>query len=350
MIKKEITELLKLRDVDQGQLFKDADFVREKYVGREVYLRALIEYSNICRKDCYYCGIRSSNKCQSIRYTLNEEEVLEVAVVAQKQKINSLVIQSGERCSNEFVDDIERLLKVIAQKFNNQFRVTLSCGEQSKDVYKRWYDAGGVRYLLRFETSNQSLYKKIHPSDSKHDFRTRLQCLNDLKELGFQVGSGFMMGLPTQNYDDIASDLLFLKELDVDMVGMGPYLPHNKTPLFASEEWDLNEKINVSLNAIATLRIMMKDINIAATTALRAAAIDGRSKGIRAGANVVMPNFTPKKYREEYYLYENKPLVYTDEQMTLMEEECVSGQYILKYGEWGDSKHSKHSKQNRIFL
>ncbi|MBF0297903.1 MAG: [FeFe] hydrogenase H-cluster radical SAM maturase HydE [Oligoflexia bacterium] len=341
---------------EQNALFKHANAIRKKCVGNNVYLRALIEYSNVCQKDCYYCGIRSSNK-EYDRYTLPIEEVLKISQKVLDANITSLVIQSGERSSNEFVKNIEEILITIAKTFNNKFRVTLSCGEQTFEVYKRWFKAGCQRYLLRFETSNENLYNKIHPNNNLHSYAHRLKAIKDLRSVGFQVGSGFMIGLPTQTYSDIADDLLFLKKYNIDMVGMGPYIEHQKTPLydmyggcemeelaelaekFRKKNWSLEKRLNTAINAIAVLRIIMKDINIASTTALSAINSEGRRLGLLAGANVVMPNFTSEQYRENYFLYQNKPKIYTEDALTRINSECKQNNLNIKYNTWGDSNH-----------
>lgn len=353
--KEEIVSALKAVGEEQSRLFKAATHIRNKYISKEVYLRALIEYSNICRKDCYYCGIRKSNQ-QYERYQLSDKEVLSYADNAWKSGIYSLVIQSGEVTSSKFANDIERVLYKIGEKFNHQMRVTLSLGEQSREVFKRWYKAGATRYLLRFETSNERLYNRIHPSDSTHSFKNRLTCLEDLRGIGYQVGSGFMMGLPGQTYLDIADDLLFLTKLDVDMVGMGPYLEHQNAPLSQmvskmaprenNLEWsmsDINERLNVALNAIAVLRILMKTINIAATTALQSISSEGRMRALLASANVIMPNFTDESYKRKYFLYANKPFASGEDIFGLAATSAAAkaSGMVVKFNEWGDSKHYK---------
>ncbi len=221
--------------------------------------------------------------------------------------------------------------------------VTLSLGEQKEEVYQRWFDAGAHRYLLRIETSNPELYQMYHPTDTLHEYARRLTCLKTLQRIGYQTGTGVMIGLPFQTTADLADDLLFMKQFDVDMVGMGPYIEHQHTPLYQyrSELLPIQERFGLALKMIAILRILMKDINIAAATALQAIDPLGREKAIRIGANIIMPNITPGKFRNDYALYENKPCV--DEEP----EECKNCLDVriqladgeIGYGEWGDSLH-----------
>jgi len=347
MTKNEIINLLSSRGEDAKKLRNQAEALKKEKVGNVVYFRGLIEYSNICAKNCYYCGIRCGNDLIS-RYQLTDEDVFEAVDYAWKKKYASVVIQAGEISTPSFVSQIEFLLKEISRRTNNEIAVTLSLGEQTKETFKRWREAGASRYLLRLETSNPELYEKIHPADSKHSFKERLNCLHLLRELDYQVGSGVMMGLPFQTLEDIASDLLFLKDLDVDMVGMGPYLEHVSTPLYVHHENLLSkkERFEMSINAVAILRLLMPDINIAATTALQSIDSSGREKAIEAGANVIMPNLTPTKFRENYLLYENKPCIDEDKEKCsacLAARIKVTGNEI-GYGIWGDALHYKKRK------
>jgi len=226
---------------------------------------------------------------------------------------------------------------------NGELGVTLSVGEQEPEVYRRWFEAGAHRYLLRVESTNPSLYSRIHPADSRHSFSRRLECLKSLQDTGYQTGTGVMIGLPYQTMDDLAGDLLFMKEFDVDMCGMGPYIEHADTPLIshAGELMPLKERFDLTLKMIAIIRIMMKDINIVAATALQAIDLVGREKAVKIGANILMPNITPGKYRDSYKLYDNKPC--TDDSAEDCQS-CLEARVSLAdaeviYGEWGDSKH-----------
>lgn len=349
--KSDLIGLLSAEKAEKQVLFKRAEEVKLREVGNKVYFRGLVEFSNICGKDCYYCGIRRSNK-HAQRYNLTDEQILDAAKFAHENNYGSLVLQSGELESPAFANRIEILLREIKRISDGKLGITLSLGEQNRDVYRRWFNAGAHRYLLRIETSNPDLYHRYHPTDTKHDFQKRLDCLYTLKDLGYQTGTGVMIGLPFQDTGHLADDLLFMKEFDVDMVGMGPYIEHLDTPLFKfrNELKPIGERFDLALKMIATLRILMKDINIAAATALQAIDPLGREKAIRTGANIIMPNITPGKYRNDYALYENKPCV--DEEP----EDCVNCLDVrvrladgeIGYGEWGDSKHFQRRRESAI--
>lgn len=346
--KQDIIRLLSLEDkAEQQVLFNKALEVRNQTIGNKVYLRGLIEYSNICYKNCYYCGIRSGNE-KKIHYTITHNEVVEAARFAYEQNYGSIVLQSGEQQGTHFAKTIEQLIIDIKKVSDHKLGITLSCGEQSEDTYKRWYDAGAHRYLLRIESSSRELYNRIHPLNPMHSFNTRLEKLNLLKKLHYQVGTGVMIGLPSQTIENLADDLLFFKQIDVDMVGMGPYIEHEETPMYhiKTNPLSLTERFELSLRMIATLRLLMPDINMAASTAMQAIDPLGREKAIKAGANIIMPNLTPVKYRSNYQLYDGKPCLDEDA------AKCT-GCMILRIkstgsdvglGEWGDSKHFENRK------
>lgn len=340
--KEDLVYLLGLKGEERSLLRKKSAEVKNETVGNKVYFRGLIEYSNKCKKDCYYCGVRASNTHPS-RYQLEDVEVLEAAKFAHENKFASLVIQSGERSDQAFIAKIEYLLQEIMKMSNNELGITLSCGEQSLKTYKRWKDAGARRYLLRIETSNRAHYSKLHPNDSLHDFDERIAALGRLREAGYQVGTGVMIGLPFQTLEDLANDILFFKELDIDMAGMGPFIEHKETPLYPhrNELMTLQERFDLSLNMVALLRITMKDINIAATTAMQAIDPQGREKALFIGSNVIMPNLTPVKYREDYLLYEDKPCIdeEADECQNCLEARIHVAGGDIGYNEWGDSLH-----------
>ena len=305
--KQDIIYLLSLDKKDSEKLFEKAKAVKTKYIGNKVYYRGLIELTNFCLKDCYYCGIRKSNKLIE-RYELNEDEIISSALFAEKHNYASLVIQGGELISKKFSLKIEHLLKKIHQKTSGKLGITLSLGEQSKETYQRWLDAGAHRYLLRIETTDINLYHKIHPQDDVHNYHHRLKSLKDIQDIGFQTGTGVMIGLPFQTIESLADDLLFFKSFDIDMIGMGPYIEHEQTPLFQYKDLLLSkkERLDLSFKMIAVLRILMKDVNIAATTAMQTIDPKGHVKAISVGANVIMPNTTPLDYRENYSLYDDK--------------------------------------------
>jgi biotin synthase len=273
---------------------------------------------------------------------LDEEEVIRCAQHAYKNEYGSIVIQSGERTDQEFIEKINNLVRKIKIMSNGKLGITLSCGDQTRDTYQQWFESGAHRYLLRFEASDPDLYYKIHPNNKKHFLLNRLTSLQHLKETGYQVGSGMMIGLPGQTRENLADDLLLMKILNVDMVGMGPYIEHKDTPMFGLKDQLLpkNERLELSLLTLSVLRILMPDINIAAATALDSLADDGRLQAIRAGANVLMPNLTPLKYRENYFLYENKPfLTEADDLIKKINESDNLNGFKIKLIEWGDSRH-----------
>jgi biotin synthase len=337
-----IISLLKTEETDKILLFKKSSEIREKYIGKKVWFRGLIEFSNICGKDCLYCGIRKGNKNLS-RYRLSDNEILAAAKFAYDNKYGSIALQSGEMEGSAFSKRVEKLLIRIKELSNGELGITLSVGEQMPEVYKKWFDAGAHRYLLRVESTNRNLYNRIHPLDSKHDFQQRLNCLKSLQDIGYQTGTGVMIGLPFQTLDDLAGDLLFMKEFNIDMCGMGPYIEHADTPLISVKDTliPLQERFDLTLKMIAIIRIMMKDINIVAATALQAIDPLGREKAVKIGANILMPNITPGKYRNSYKLYDNKPC--TDEAaedcMSCLETRVTLSDSEVIYGEWGDSKH-----------
>jgi biotin synthase len=337
-----IISLLESEEAEKIHLFSKSVEVKEKYIGKKVWFRGLIEFSNVCGKDCLYCGIRKGNK-NLTRYNLSDEEILTAAKFAYENKYGSIALQSGEIENNKFAKRVEKLLNMIKELSNGELGITLSVGEQEPEVYKRWFDAGAHRYLLRVESTNRELYSKIHPENKKHDFDRRLECLKNLQDIGYQTGTGVMIGLPFQTIEDLAGDLLFMKEFNIDMCGMGPYIEHADTPLIkhSGELMPLKERFDLTLKMIAVIRIIMKDINIVAATALQAIDPMGREKAVKLGANILMPNITPGKYRDSYKLYDNKPC--TDDsaedcQSCLETRVSLAGAEVI-YGEWGDSKH-----------
>lgn len=347
LTKDDIVFLLKVEGEDEKKLFRHSAKIKEEYIGNIVYLRGLIEMSNVCSKDCLYCGIRKSNP-ENNRYSLSEEEVLKAIKFAHDNKYGSVAIQSGEISNKAFTEKINNIILETKRITNDEIGITLSCGEQTEETYRTWFESGAHRYLLRIESSTEELYYKIHPKDKNHDFQTRLNALKNLKKLGYQVGTGVMVGLPFQTIEHLADDLLFMKNFDIDMCGMGPYIEHKNTPLYEHKDIliPLQERFKLTLKMVAILRIMMKDINIAATTALQTIDKIGREKAIQIGANILMPNITPGVYRDSYALYENKPC--TDENA----EDCANCidvrvhlvNHEVGYGKWGDSKHFKKKK------
>ena len=342
-----IIKLLELRGDNMSSLLKMAAEVKNNTVGNSIYFRGLIEFSNICDKNCLYCGLRKNNR-KVTRYNIADRDIIESVMFALENNFASVVLQSGEIATDHYVKRVDRLLKEIDMLTNGKIRVTLSCGEQTMDTYKRWYESGAQRYLLRIESSVPSLYRKIHPDDEMHSHARRLECLYNLKELGYQTGTGVMIGLPFQTLDDLAADLLFMRTFDIDMVGMGPYLEHVDTPLYNFRETlaTQQERFLLSLRMVAVLRIMMPDINIAATTAMQTIDPFGREKAVQAGANVIMPNITPGMFKKHYLPYDNKPFICETSseclESTAKRFSVVNGK--LAYGEWGDSRHYVNRK------
>lgn len=338
-----------LNTEDQGEinnLFQAAYDAKLHHTGKKVYYRGIIEFSNICTKDCYYCGIRKSNK-NLVRFSMAEDEILQAAEIAWKMNYGSLVLQSGERSDEEFVNLIDQLLKKIKKLSNAELGITLSLGEQTAKTYRRWFSSGAHRYLLRIESSDEVLYKKLHPESQKLDIR--LNCLDLLKETGYQVGTGVLIGLPGQTGEMLANDLVFFKERDIDMIGMGPYIPHKDTPMAAiSQDWDKKRQLEISLKMIALARLFLKDVNIASTTALQAIHPEGRELGLLAGANIIMPNITHTKYREKYRLYDGKPSLDENaaECRNCLETRIINLNEEIGYNQWGDSLHFKRRTQD----
>ena len=291
----------------------DADKIRglaqeaRAVVGNSVFLRAIIEISNICTKDCLYCGLRKSN--QNIkRYSLPADDIIQLSMEAFQAGYRSIVLQSGEDTSEGFSEQISRIISEIKSRSNGKMRVVLSLGEQPYRRYKLWRSLGADRYLLRIETSSPSLYRLIHPKDGQHSFEKRKECILQLKALGYQIGTGVMVGLPGQSVTGLAKDMEFFEEAGIDMVAVGPYIPHEDTPLYKKAMGiDIRESYYMTLKMIAACRIYMPDVNIAATTAMDAIMPNGRIEAISYGANVIMPNITPETYRGQYELYPNKP-------------------------------------------
>lgn len=289
--KSEIIEILKSSDTS---ILKKADDVRKKYVGEGIHLRGLIEFSNVCKRNCLYCGLQCSNRNVE-RYRLSKSEILEIAQKGVEEGFKTIVLQSGE---DDFFS-VSMLCEIISEIKNLNVALTLSIGEKSFEEYKAYKDAGADRYLLRIETTDENLYAKMHPNA---DFQNRKRCLYNLKELGYETGTGCLVGLPGQSIESLADDILFFKELDADMVGIGPFIPHCQTPLKNEQAGDLDLAVKV----MAITRVMLPDINIPATTAMESLRADGRLLALQSGANVVMPNLTDDFHKKMYEIYPNK--------------------------------------------
>jgi biotin synthase len=271
--------------------------VSKIHFDNQIYTRGLIEFTNYCKNDCYYCGIRGSNK-NAIRYRLTKEEILDCCNQGYELGFRTFVLQGGEDLS--FKDDYIADIIISIKEQHPDCAITLSIGEKSYDSYKIYKEAGADRYLLRHETANDEHYSMLHPNGLS--LKNRKQCLYNLKELGYQVGTGFMVGSPYQIMEYIAEDLLFIKELSPEMVGIGPFLPHHDTPFKDLEKGSYE----LTLFLISIIRLMLPNALIPATTALGTIHPNGREQGILAGANVVMPNLSPVTVRKKYELYDNK--------------------------------------------
>lgn len=289
------TGLTKLLSCDDASpVYTAADRVRKKFVGKDVHLRGLIEFSSYCCRTCSYCGLRATNNRIS-RFRMEFGEIIECAKHAANCGLKTIVLQSGEDKSFE----VNELCKIVSEIKNMDVAVTLSIGELSKSEYADLRNAGAGRYLLRIETSNEQLYESLHPGMS---YKNRIRCLYDLKEMGYEVGTGCLIGLPGQTPEMLADDLVFFKELDADMIGMGPFIPCAGTPLEHEDGGD----VDTVLKMTALARLLMPDINMPATTALGVKDSDGYKKGLSCGANVIMPNMGRSEYKKLYAIYPGK--------------------------------------------
>ena len=278
-------------------LFERAREIRDRHYGDKVFLRGLIEFTNYCKNDCYYCGIRRSNRNAS-RYRLTKEQILSCCSEGYGLGFRTFVLQGGEDgyYTDEMLVDMIRSIKADYP----DCALTLSIGERSRESYQSYFNAGADRYLLRHETADPIHYRRLHPPSLS--LETRKRCLWNLKEIGYQVGSGFMVGSPGQTAEHLAEDLQFLQELQPQMVGIGPFIPHHDTP-FSAESSGTAE---LTLFLLALLRLMLPVVLLPATTALGTIDPMGREKGIQAGGNVIMPNLSPREVRDKYLLYDNK--------------------------------------------
>jgi biotin synthase len=293
--KEDLTYLISINSREEFEpVFEESARICRRHFGSRVYVRGIIEFSNYCRKGCFYCGINKANKNIG-RYRLSLEEILVAAAYMKKQGALTVVLQSGEDQGNDGL--VMAAVRKIKHELN--MAITLSVGEREDKVYREFLNAGADRYLLRIETTDPGLFKKLHPDD---DLAYRMQCLFNLKKLGYEVGTGIMVGLPGQSLESIAADLLFFKKLNPAMVGIGPFLPHQDTPLRGYKNTD----IFLTLKTLALIRLVLPEANLPATTAMGTIDPTGRQQALQIGANVIMPNFTPSRYRENYKLYDNK--------------------------------------------
>lgn len=341
---KDIVALLTLEHPDEVERLRlAAEAITFQYCSNLVYYRGIVEFSNACALDCHYCGIRRSNT-KVERFTLTKEEIVDAALWCAREGYGSVVLQSGERTDSAFIDFVEDIVRTIktdsiSETLPQGLGITLCVGEQTPGIYKRLFDAGAHRYLLRIETTDPDLFRKIHPDNQS--LEARLACLKSLQDIGYQVGTGVMIGLPEQSLDMLARDVAFFRDFSIDMIGMGPYIRSEDTPLPGSQALDKSASFKLGLKMIAVTRLVCRDINIAATTALQALEPNGREQGITFGANVTMPNLTPTEVRKDYQLYEGKPCINEGkgECRNCLLNRVQSVGREVGFNAWGDSRH-----------
>lgn len=319
-------ELLYLLDnIDENSkelLIKRANETRKKYYENKVYMRGLIELTSFCKKDCLYCGLRRHNK-NADRYRLTLDEILECVRKGDNLGYKTFVLQGGE--DEYFTDDkMVEIIKAIKSEFPDN-AITLSLGERSYDSYKKMYDAGADRYLLRHESASKELYESIHPGEP---FEKRRNCLKNLKDIGYQSGAGFMVGIPGQTNEDLVNDLRFVKEFEPAMCGIGPFIPHKDTPLRNYEHGSLEKTVI----CLAIVRLLLPKVLLPATTALSSIDPKGREEGLKAGGNVIMPNLSPMSVRKKYSLYDNKAYILDEdaEYRTMIEQKINEAGYEVE--------------------
>jgi biotin synthase len=344
--------LLGLTDPGDCELLRQAAYdLTTRLIGDAVHYRGIVEFSNRCTLNCRYCGIRRGNRTLE-RYDLSKEQIVESARWAAENRYGSVCLQAGERRDAPFVALVEACIReirtqTVSDALPEGASITLSLGEQSLETYQRWREAAGeadcMRYLLRMETSNPELFASLHPDGFAHEksYASRIQALRNLRSAGFQVGTGGMIGLPGQTLADLCADIRFYQRLDVDMLGMGPYILSQGADLCAEGMMETAPLLQRSLNMLAVCRLVLRDVNIAAATALQALAPDGRELGIAYGCNILMPNITPRAVRSRYQLYDNKPCI-EDEPTDC--RACLEGRIRLMgrrvgWDQWGCSRH-----------
>lgn len=337
--------ILATQSPDEREVIQQAaEQVLLQHCGDSVRLRGLIEFSNRCVCDCHYCGIKRSNRAVK-RYTLTHAEIVETAQWCAAKGYGSVVLQSGERRDGKFVDFVEQAVRAIkattrSAELPDGLGITLCAGEQTEETFARWFEAGAHRYLLRMETFNPALFAALHPP--AQSYAARFDALNMLKRLGYQVGTGVMIGLPEQTLDDLVDDLFAFRDLGVDMIGMGPYIPHEQAPLANGRDIEESQaRLQLALRMIAATRLLLRDVNIAATTALQALSETGREQGLRFGANVIMPQVTPPRVRKQYTLYDGKPCLDDNAEQCAV---CLEGRIrsvgrSIARNQWGDAAH-----------
>lgn len=316
-------------------LFAAADDTRRRYVGEGIHLRALIEFSNICRNNCCYCGLRRDNQ-NMIRYRMKTDEIIALAEYAARNRgFKTVVLQAGE----DLFFTVDKMCEIIRGIKQFDVALTLSIGEKSAAEYQAYRAAGADRFLLRIETTDRNLYHRLDPGMS---WQNRRQCLADIAAAGLETGSGVMVGLPGQTIASLADDILFFKEINADMIGIGPFIPHPDTPLKNTTGGTLE----MSLKVMALTRLLLPDINIPATTAMETLAPNGQTKALQSGANVIMPNITLAQYRQHYELYPGKSETNcaADETLQILQDKITAiGRYIAA------DKGFRHKKSGKVF-
>ena len=338
----DLADILSGSPAIERALLRAGGAVLKRELGSAVYLRGIVEISNACQKNCFYCGLRRDNSGLA-RYSMPFEEIVDALSRGYKAGLRSFLLQSGELLGGAHIDKVVDVLKWVRETYGDSVRMVLSLGELPREVLVRLREAGGDRYLLRIEASDQDLYMRLHPRNSIHRHSARLSCLKELRETGWQVGTGVLIGVPWQTPENLANDLLFMERADIDMCGMGPYLEHEDTPFWEKRSLvpSRDKRYHLTLRMIALLRILMPDINIAATTALQTIDPSGLEKGLAAGANVFMPNLTPLKYRRNYKLYEGKVEVHDrlEEIVEKMVQRCKVIGRPVDLDDPGDPRH-----------
>lgn len=336
--KEELIECLQERDsLKIDELIQSAYKIKAESIGKRVYLRGVLEISNICTKNCYYCEKRQLNNSVN-RFELTDDQVIEASKIAWESGYGSIILKAGERSSKRYQNKITRLIKAIKEISDGMLGITLSLGEQPKEIYQEWFNAGAHRYILRIESSNPDLYARIHPKNHHHSWDKRVQSIMELKEIGFMTGSGVMIGMPYQTVSDLADDLLFMKDIGIHMAGMGPYIKHPNTPM--GKLITESQTLDLSLKMVALLRHMMPKINIAATTSMQLIDPFGRERAVLAGANIIMPNITPFGVKFSNHKFEDMPQVKDDASASKSKIENSLARMGIEIGwnEWGDSK------------
>ena len=327
---RDLLDLIVMQDAEaEALLAQRAAAVRQQVYGRDVFIRGLIEFTNYCRNDCFYCGIRRSNACAQ-RYRLTREEILACCRTGYGLGFRTFVLQGGE---DPFftTERLAELVRAIKQAYPD-CAVTLSVGEKDRETYQAWFDAGADRYLLRHETADEGLYRRLHPEELS--LQNRMRCLRDLKDIGYQVGCGFMVGAPFQTPEMLLKDLRFLQAFQPHMAGIGPFIPHRDTPFRDCPPGTAQ----MTLRLLAIIRLMLPHVLLPATTALGTVQSDGRQRGMGYGANVVMPNLSPLSVRKKYALYDNKISTGEEaaESVALLKQSMAAAGYrvVTARGDW----------------